>query len=63
MQIHNSDNTIQGIIELFATDNSGKVDEFILHQQYFNTSRLEWFAGDGMEKILTGMLSIRMLSC
>merc|ERR1711962_926033 len=48
---------IQGIIELFATDNSGKVDEFILHQQYFNTSRLAWFAGDGMEKILTGLVN------
>ena len=27
---------IQGIIELFAIDNSGKVDEFLLHEEFFD---------------------------
>ena len=48
---------IQGIIELFATDNSGKVDEFVLHDEFFNTTRLGTFEGKGFEKNLMGLIN------
>ena len=48
---------IQGIIELFATDNSGKVDEFLLHEEFFDTSRLGTFEGKGFEKSLMGLIN------
>ena len=48
---------IQGIIELFATDNSGKVDEFVLHEEFDNTSRLGTFEGKGFEKTLMGLIN------
>ena len=48
---------IQGIIELFATDNSGKLDEFVLHTQFDNASRLGNFGGKGIEKLLMGLIN------
>ena len=48
---------IQGIIELFATDNSGKLEQFVLHDEFRDTSRLGVFGGKGMEKILMGLIN------
>ena len=48
---------IQGIIQMFATDNSGKVDEYPLSENFFSTERYHYNAGQGMEQILMGLVS------
>ena len=48
---------IQGIIELFAMDNSGKVDEFVLHNEFLDTSRLGASKGKGLENIIMGLIN------
>ena len=54
---------IQGIIELFAIDNSGKVDEFVLHKEFGKTSRHGSFKGKGFEESLMGLMNQPSQSC
>jgi hypothetical protein len=54
---------IQGIIELFAIDNSGKVDEFVLHKEFGKTSRHDSFKGKGFEESLMGLMNQPSQSC
>ena len=48
---------IQGFIKMFATDNSGQVDEYPLSENFFNTERYHANNGEGMEQILMGLVT------
>jgi len=49
---------IQGIIRLYATDNSGFTgQEYALHTQNFQTSYIERNNGEGLENILMGLVN------
>ena len=48
---------IQGIIQLFTTTNPRKDEQFVLHDEFRNSSRLSNFEGKGIEKILMGLIN------
>ena len=48
---------IQGIIQMFSTDNTGKVDEYPLSENFFSTEKYHYNAGQGMEQILMGLVT------
>ena len=48
---------IQGLIKMFALDNSGQTDEYPLSENYFNLERYYYNNGEGMEQILMGLVS------
>jgi len=48
---------IQGIIQMFATNNAGLVDQYELSENFFNTENYHRNNGEGMEQILMGLVS------
>ena len=48
---------IQGIIQMFATNNAGLVDQYELSENFFNTENYHRNSGEGMEQILMGLVS------
>ena len=48
---------IQGLIQMFATDNSGQVGEYALRENFFNLENYHLNDGKGMEQILMGLIN------
>lgn len=48
---------IQGIIQMFKTDNTGLADQYQLHENFFNTENYYKNDGEGMEQILVGLVT------
>ena len=48
---------IQGIIQMFKTDNTGLAEQYQLHENFFNTENYYQNDGEGMEQILMGLVT------
>ena len=54
---------IQGLIQMFATDNSGMMNEYSLHKQFESSDMVELNQGEGLENILNGLVNQPSQSC
>jgi peroxidase len=54
---------IQGLIQMFATDNTGVINEYLLHKQFGSSDMVEFNQGEGLENILSGLVNQPSQSC
>ena len=54
---------IQGLIQMFATDNAGVINEYLLHKQFESNDMVELNQGKGLGNILAGLVNQPSQSC
>ena len=54
---------IQGLIQMFATDNTGVINEYLLHKQFESNDMVELNQGEGLGNILAGLVNQPSQSC